>query len=539
MKLLPFFLILLITPVSGLLIVEVYPNPFAKNDETEFVKIYNPENISVNLSGWVITDFESSLYLKGELPPKSHLIFARNGTSFRESFGEFPDYEWKNSSKTPDVEGDLRLSNAGDEVALYNPEGALVDLVVYGESWDGEGWRGAGISSFWEGVILKRARINGEYVDTNSAKDWNVPRIYVEGQTDLKIQKFMVNRIQIISFPVSNWSFVSGSESVRISSYLFENPELGSILSELGKKGVKVEILVEGSPAGGLKDDVLKSMKFARIYLHESKAYRFMHAKYGIIDNSTVIVLTENWKNGNKGYGVILYSPDLARYFSYVFEMDKKQSTLLLPSSHPELHNNGRENRFITLTTDVTVIPVFSPDTSWLIPNVASSARERLLVEMPYMQLFKDGKISPFLQSIIDSAENGAKVRILLDGSPYNTRKSRFENDDAVKYLNKLAKEKGYDLKAKLYNGGELHSKMFIADETVYIGSMNWNENGLLRNREAGVLITDPEFSATMENFFFSDWNEKGIPFITSIPPAVLLISLIIFLKRKLEKTNI
>ncbi len=535
MRFLPVFLIFLIVPVTGILIVEVYPDPFAKHDETEYVKLYNPENTSINLSGWVLTDFENEIHLKGEISPSGQLILARNATSFKGSFGKYPDFEWKNSSDVPDVEGSIRLSNSGDEIGLFNSSGKLVDLVVYGGSWTGNGWKGGGIRTFREGVILKRAYFNGTYLDTDSAEDWNIPRVYVEGQSDFKLRKFKVDEVRIMVFPAHNWNFISANNSIILSSYLFENDELSSILSGMAENGVDVQILLEKSPAGGLRDEVIKHMKPIRIYLHDTKAYRFMHAKYAVMDHSSVVVMTENWKNGNRGYGVLLHSPELAEYLSNVFENDIKQSVPFHPedSLKTNVEKKG-ENRFIPVTGNITVIPVLSPDTSWFIFKTVRNAENRLLIEMTYIQMYRDGNISPFLSSILESAEKGASVRVLLDGSRYNTKRDRIDNDDVVDYLNRVARERGYDLKAKLYRGFELHSKMFVADDAVYIGSMNWNDNSLLRNREVGVLMINPGLSDVMEELFFSDWNEGGISYLISIPPAVLSILFIIILKRRM-----
>ena len=536
MKFLPLFLILLVTPASGILIVELYPDPFAKNDETEYVKLYNPGNTTINLSGWILTDFESEIHLKGQISPHGYTVIARNGTSYRESFGKYPDFEWKNSSNVKDLDGSLRLSNSGDEVGLFDSHGELVDLVVYGKSWNGSGWEGKGIETFREGVILKRAYINGTYPDTDSERDWNFPRLYVEGQTDFALKKFSVKNVTIIVFPVNDWNFISADRSIVISSYIFENAELGSMLSRTAENGVSVRILLEKSPAGGFRDDVIRHMKPVQIYLQDTKAYRFMHAKYAVIDGSTVIVMTENWKNGNKGYGVMMSNQGLAEYFLSVFESDAKQSIPFRAEDGPGLNaDEGGENQFIRVEGNITVIPVLSPDTSRFILDTVKNARERLLIELPYIQMYRDGNLSPFMTSILESAEKGARVRVLLDGSRYNTESNRVDNDDAVSYLNSIARERGYDLKAKLYHGKELHSKMFIADNMVYIGSMNWNDNSLLRNREAGVLMVSSDVAEAMEKLFISDWNERKIPFIISIPSAGLALLFIVLMRKRLN----
>jgi phosphatidylserine/phosphatidylglycerophosphate/cardiolipin synthase-like enzyme len=65
----------------------------------------------------------------------------------------------------------------------------------------------------------------------------------------------------------------------------------------------------------------------------------------------------------------------------------------------------------------------------------------------------------------------------------------------------------GVDLdKVKLQNG--VHNKGFVVDsKIVALGSQNWSGDGVLRNRDASVIIENAKAAAYYEKIFLHDWN--------------------------------
>ena len=54
----------------------------------------------------------------------------------------------------------------------------------------------------------------------------------------------------------------------------------------------------------------------------------------------------------------------------------------------------------------------------------------------------------------------------------------------------------------------KVHNKGMIVDNrTVLISSINWNENSLTRNREAGVIIQNEDVASYYASVFFHDWT--------------------------------
>jgi phosphatidylserine/phosphatidylglycerophosphate/cardiolipin synthase-like enzyme len=58
----------------------------------------------------------------------------------------------------------------------------------------------------------------------------------------------------------------------------------------------------------------------------------------------------------------------------------------------------------------------------------------------------------------------------------------------------------------KIQNG--LHNKGFVIDSSVVaLGSENWSGDGVLRNRDASVIIANKRAAEYYEKIFLHDWD--------------------------------
>lgn len=98
------------TSATQIFLSEILPNPAGSDLTEEFIELYNPNDFSVDLSGWQIDDGEggSRPYLIKEktIAAKSCLVFKRSETK-------------------------LALNNSFDEVRLFNNKSELVDQMSY------------------------------------------------------------------------------------------------------------------------------------------------------------------------------------------------------------------------------------------------------------------------------------------------------------------------------------------------------------------------------------------------------------------------
>ncbi|GBE55153.1 hypothetical protein BMS3Bbin15_01320 [archaeon BMS3Bbin15] len=118
-------------------------------------------------------------------------------------------------------------------------------------------------------------------------------------------EEFLVGHVETFTTPDSDLSVLekfieSANTSLYVNVYTFTSYKIASFLLKDIKNGVSVYIIVEGSPVGGIKVDeknIISELKKrgARVYLFNTKKLRYNHAKYAVADNTTLLVVTENF----------------------------------------------------------------------------------------------------------------------------------------------------------------------------------------------------------------------------------------------------
>jgi cardiolipin synthase len=192
--------------------------------------------------------------------------------------------------------------------------------------------------------------------------------------------------------------------------------------------------------------------------------------------------------------------------------------------------------------SSATVIPVLSPDTSHLVEDMISGARETIDIEQAYITNRSDGSLNPFLQAAVDASKRGVQVRVLLDSSYFNIEEEN-DNDEMVRYLNRLAEDQQLPLNARCADLGrnnleKIHNKGVIVDgRSVLVSSINWNTNSPQFNREAGVIIVHKEVAGYFAAVFEDDWDSgtpipgSGDPDMQKISVATAVILILVLLQ--------
>jgi len=328
------------------------------------------------------------------------------------------------------------------------------------------------------------------------------------------------------------------SSSLYLNLYQFENPyHMDSIVDALNR-GVDVELLLEGSPVGGI---TAEEWYIAKTITEKGGAVRFSHdpfvnhAKYSIVDNETLIVMTENWGStgipsnnsfGNRGWGIAIENARVASYFKGVFVEDFYRGNEFAHELEEVKLNNFSITRTIpqgtyvpvfepqTITCSFSVVPVLAPDTALsneTIVGVIQGAKERILVQQFSAGRFWGEAENSFITALIDAARRGCEVKVLLDSNDYNLEAWN-DNDEAIAWMNEVASKENLSLEANLIDLNslgltKLHTKGLIVDgKVVIITSLNWNANSVY-NREAGVIVANEEVASFYEKVFFHDWN--------------------------------
>jgi phosphatidylserine/phosphatidylglycerophosphate/cardiolipin synthase-like enzyme len=456
------------------------------------------------------------------------------------------------------VSGGPRLANGGDELALVDREGRLVDRLVYGDGgssagWDAAGWANAGwigssLKAYAGGVLGAGNQVLSRKLDpetgrpvpdTNAAVDWAAdPADPILGRRprypgwDLeerwrppRVQGLA--RVEVALAPDSLRDFLlrhfgAAQQSLDLMVYSFENPALAEVLAERARAGVRLRLLLEGRPVGGI--DLAQRWCLARITEAGGEVwwmdrggeigprYRGAHAKLALIDGRRVLIGSENpnlgatpgddlsdGTAGRRGVYAMIEHPGVAEWARQLFADDlaPEQHVDLRPFQardpergappddyRPEWAGGGSGYAPIRPQTlhvqdgmrfDLITSPENSLDPLRGIPGLVARAGpgDRVLVQQldePYW--WGDGPaegpvaLNARVQAYIAAARRGATVRLLLDGyfdDPDHWNSNRATADA----LARIAVSEGLDLKARLGNpaGKGLHNKMLLVTE--------------------------------------------------------------------------
>jgi phosphatidylserine/phosphatidylglycerophosphate/cardiolipin synthase-like enzyme len=99
--------------------------------------------------------------------------------------------------------------------------------------------------------------------------------------------------------------------------------------------------------------------------------------------------------------------------------------------------------------------------------------------------------------ALIGARERNVSVKVVLEPSVY-------ANSNMLNYL--INNGIGVNWASKKFHN--THSKFMIIDDSiVFVGSLNWSENAMKKNREASVIIYSKEVSGSFEKIFDMDFN--------------------------------
>jgi cardiolipin synthase A/B len=511
-----FCLVLVVHTGATVQIVEFCPDPYLHEDMDEYLVLSG----NGTLDNITISDNHGGFRFPRGTELHGSLTVARSAPAYRQSHGRLPDFEWLDySPDVPDViNGDpLRMANIRDELILYENNSAIQNV-----TWPGEVKPREGQVHYLENGIWDR-------------------RVLMIGQSRFTSRAFRnVSVTTFVSPDCSNEVFMDAinraSVTVFVNMYEFSSPSLGASLVAAKARGVDVRVLVEGGPVGGItpaEKSLIWTVNRSGIPVvsmisskTEHAPYRYDHAKYIVIDNTSLLLTSENFKNsglppegmgGNRGWGVLLRDPGLAGYFTEVFSADSCSGSVVpytgtagdAEQAPFEKHNTEfHPARF----EGATVIPVIAPDNSYQIIDLLDSARTSIEIEQAYIKNETPYTLNPYLSSAINASRRGVHVRVLLDSYWYNTEGPN-DNDEMAALINHIGTFEHIPLEAKcidlpLSQVEKIHNKgVIVDDKQVLVSSINWNSNSPTFNREAGVIIDHPGAARYFREVFDDDWN--------------------------------
>ncbi|HKW43595.1 MAG TPA: phospholipase D-like domain-containing protein [Thermoplasmata archaeon] len=534
---------------SAIMLTRVYANA-ARDDE--FVELGNRGLTPVDLHGWSLSDGESTATfpLDAVLPSRGRLLVTQNSTSFAEDTLASADFTFERGEARRMEGAVLRLANTGDEVRLLDPEGTIVDAYVWGNSPDaGLGWVGPPAIAVGRGEIAVRNSDGDGWLDSDAAGDWQGLRRHRLGQSgfDPSVFELSTKTVSVLSPDDGDpplLSFIaSAKETIDVAVYTITSERIASALADAARRDVRVRVLLDGGPVGGIEDaeealvDGLLAagvdIRWLKGDADVVKRYRYVHAKYAIVDGQAAWIGSENfgsagypsaWGKGNRGWSVMIRDSHLAATLASVFSNDFD------PRRRDTISAFARSVRTLTSSPGAVGLPealpsparraqlVIAPDTA-LDPEgllgLIASAQDHLWIEVFYLDEAWGDHPNPFLDAAFAAARRGVTVRILLDGSWSSVGDDSSGNDAIADRLNRRARNETLPFEARLLEPHgrieRLHNKGLVVDgRAVLVSSMNWAHGSATENREIGVILHDPDVAAIFEAAFLADWEGRS-----------------------------
>jgi len=543
------FISLSLVSASGTVLVdEVYYKAYS-GKSNEFVHLVNTGPSSINISGWHLSDLEGNVSIpQGTvLGPGDGYYISQTEGNFTAIMGFAPDLTFQHQGSTL-----FGLRNDGDEVLLLDDSGNVVDSIIYGDSeHSGDGWEGPPVPGVYSGKILERRGMQ----DTNTSLDWAAPYEFSIGQSRFGPVSSDADGVSVFSSPGSSLdvlysSIMEADSSIDIGMYQFTHPVLFEALEERSQD-VKVRILLEGNPVGGISKDemsIIKALDSAgariRLLYHEPDIhiydrFNYLHAKYMVIDNDTIIVMSENWntngvpypgEEGNRGWGAVVEDAELATGLEEIFEFDwnpKMEDSVAWDDSRldlPEPGSSPEPESYLYVDPEVPKIEnakvtlLATPDNAHAqILELIEGAEESIQVQQLYIRNWNEME-NPYLTSLYDAAERGCQINILLD----NTDWDGYGGADNQYILDQIQDDyEGSNLHVRLMDNeahgiNTVHNKGMIVDgKYVLVSSINWNEHSPTENREIGIIIESEEAASYYSDIFWDDWESEDLPQLT------------------------
>ena len=352
------------------------------------------------------------------------------------------------------------------------------------------------------------------------------------------------NGIRVIAFVTPDSSFQAlkmvfdiANESIDIMAYEMWSEEILDLIKNTTSRGITIRVILEGDPYGTVGDNWNLNMS-AKLYKLksdglpieiklENNSSKYLHAKAIIVDNSTVLITSENfmptafpldptnitlqpYSTVSRGWGVIVFDQNLALECEEIFDkIFVNESVSYDPSmgvgEEPWIQGYMEFSPVFGLkeayVEDAKLVrsPYNSLDS---LKSLLNSATELIFAEQMYIKE-NDTGVSDLINILDQKVSSGVTVQMIVEddypGNYYDIKQS-FE-------------QRGFHLAPAFYYESEmfLHNKgVIVDDKCVLVGSINWSGSALLENTEVGVLVSSTEIALYFKNVFGWDWDRSS-----------------------------
>lgn len=139
--------------------------------------------------------------------------------------------------------------------------------------------------------------------------------------------------------------------------------------------------------------------------------------------------------------------------------------------------------------------------------NSAKTSVSVVIFESRYYKNYRESKPNEILDALVEAAKRGVDVKVIIEGGEAFLGEDFAEDSmETCIYLRNLGVDARLDPK-----NVTTHAKLVVIDqETVIIGSTNWNYYAIEENNEASVAVHSAELSREFERYFQGIWEESA-----------------------------
>ncbi|MBN1330428.1 MAG: hypothetical protein JXA54_13220 [Candidatus Heimdallarchaeota archaeon] len=307
--------------------------------------------------------------------------------------------------------------------------------------------------------------------------------------------------------------------SFYLEVYTLSSEPLVNRLIAAHNRGVEVIVLVSHDRVNSYEDAYTETASYrldqAGIDVSTaSSTFTYTHAKFWIVDHQKTFVYSGNWAPSsipqvnyartNREMGFMFDDTEIATFYEDVFFDDLSIGNPTSGVDNGVLQANKTTGTYThpfdtpyTVNGNMEVTPVFAPDNSYvLIHALLIGATTSIDVELQYINFD-----CLFYNDIIDAAKRGVIVRVLIpepSSASQNVTQSLMSNGAQVRFF-----------KATGYN----HNKYINVDgQYVCVSSINWSNNSVTNNREAGAIVKHTGVATYFKSVFDWDWANSDAP---------------------------
>jgi phosphatidylserine/phosphatidylglycerophosphate/cardiolipin synthase-like enzyme len=345
----------------------------------------------------------------------------------------------------------------------------------------------------------------------------------------------------------------SAEESIYVEIYGINHPHILDAIHEIhtAKPSVDMKFLIGWNSLGyySPNDWVANNLTTLGLPVRwtSDDDFSYAHQKFLVIDNKTVVVQAGNWAKtsfipdgykANREWSIAMTDTDVAGFYVDVFDGDWHNGTVYDAGTHgtgdPLTYNPASSTypRFFAesghFSGEMSVTPILSPDTSLQgILYAINYAQVTLDVQIPYFTNYEEGgSVDDIIDALVAASNRGVTVRVIMEEGPY-------DNDDVAEHFHSHGISVAYQ-DERWFTA--MHNKGIIADgKLVLLSSINYSDNSIENNREAGVIIENELIAQWYQQVYDFDWEigdteeEVNLYWTPNIPTSSSIINVSVY----------